>query len=87
MANEKIKKENKSKQQQKQQQQQQQRQTWTPLPMNSIDGDDDLKCVHGTWTNWHAPHDIGQEMYERWNIPGLVLENLSSCKQPSTDTN
>ena len=59
----------------------------TPLPMNSIDGDDDLRCFHGTWTNWHAPHDIGQEMYERWNIQGLVLENLSSCKQPSTDTN
>ena len=54
--------------------------------MNSIDGDDDLRCFHGIWTNWHAPHDIGQEMYERWNIPGLVWGNLSSCKQPSPDT-
>ena len=58
----------------------------TQLWMNSIGSHDDPKCLHGTWTDWHALHDIRQGTYERWKIPGLVWGNLSSCNQQSADT-
>ena len=57
----------------------------TQMWMNSIGSHDDPRCLHGTWTDWHALHDIRQGTYERWKIPGLVWENLPSCNQQSAD--